>query len=240
MSKYSSDIERLSQQLEELIEQTIFNRRPVTLKSILRGFTFRFFEEYAQWRYEHPYLSKILAIIRFFLIAGLVLIFAWWLAGTSVGKVTGLNNVKSRVTFAYYSVVWASKGVPAVESLQVAPKRFSGTVERVVGDVLIVSYYNQGKSMRRLVRPANVEIVDKKGFAKWAKQYVLKGITIDFYIPIGKASGHDVWAAVLWSKRMPVNVELVELGFGHPQINPETEVVSQIYSMYYLMRAKSG
>lgn len=240
MSKYSSEIEQLTKKLEHVLAQMPKEREPVTFRSISKGYAFNFIEEYAQWKYEHPVLSRILAILRFVVISALILFFMWWLAGTSAGRAVGLESVKNRITFGYYSAVWASKGVPPVDSLPVTPRRFSGTIEKVVGDVLIVSYYRDGKSVRRLARPANVVITDKGGFKEWAEQYILKGVTIDFYIPIDKASGHDVWGVVIWSKRVPINVQLVERGYGTPEINPETQVVNSVFSQYYLQRAKSG
>lgn len=240
MSGYSSEIKELSEKLERLLRQMPREKEPATFKSVFRGFTFGFFEEYAQWKYEHPFLSGLLKVFRFFVFSFFLFAFAWWLAGTSAGRVTGLDSVRNRTVFAYYSVIWASKGMSDVDSLPLTPKRFSGTIEKIAGDVLIVSYYDQGKSVRRLVRPANVIITDKKGFGEWASKYLLKGITIDFYTPIDKASGYDVWGVVLWSKRVPVNVQLVELGYGTPEKNPETQVVNSIFSRYYLQRARSG
>lgn len=240
MSRFSSEIDELSEQLDRLLEQTPRDRGAVTFRSILRSMTFGFFEEYAQWRYEHPILSRLVSIFRAVLVLVLITAFAWWLAGTAAGRVTGLDGVKSRFVFGYYSLVWASKGAPDIDAMQLAPKRFSGTIEKVVGDVLVVSYYDQGKSVRRLVRPANVVITNKEGFNEWAKQYILKGVTIDFYIPIDKASGYDVWAVVFWSNRVPINVQLVEKGYGTPESNPITQIINQVYSGYYMQRARSG
>lgn len=240
MSRYSSDIEALGERLDKLLDSMPKEIEPATFKSVFRIFTFGFFEEYAQWKYEHPYLSKFLAVFRFFMFFAALIGVFWWVADTSAGRATGLESLRNRVGFAYYSVVWANKGVPSVDSLQVPPKRYSGTIERVVGDVLIIRYYDNGKAVKRLVRPANVVISDKAGFADWAKPYLLKGITVDFYNTTGKVSGHDVWNVVLWSKRVPINVQLVERGYGVPEKNPETEIVNQIFSQYYFQRARSG
>ena len=240
MNDFSSDINRLSEQLDALLKKSPRESAPTTLRSLARQMTFSFFEEYAQWKFEHPYLAKIVRLLRFLFLSFMVIALFWWLAGTAAGKLIGMDGIKNRFVYGYYALVWANKGMPEVDSLQVAPKRYSGTIEKVVGDVLIVSYYDKGKSVRRLVRPANVVIADSKGFREWAKPYILKGITVDFYIPIDKASGHDVWAVVLWSKRIPVNVQLVEQGVGYPEHNPETQVINQVYAQYYFRRAKSG
>lgn len=240
MNEHSSEIKELSIKLDKLLSQAPRDKGPITLGSIFKGVMFGFFEEYAQWKYEHPYLSKLISFFRFIVFYSIILAFTWWLAGTAAGNVTGLEKVRSRVVFGYYSMVWASKGTASASNLQVQPKRFTGTIEKVVGDVLIISYYDKGKGVRRLVRPANVVITDKNGFKSWAKQYLLKGVTVDFYVPIDKASGYDVWGVVLWSNRIPINVQLVELGYAYPEKNPETEIVNSVFSQYYLKRAKSG
>lgn len=233
-------IEKLSRELDELLAQGPKDRGVITSRTIVAGWFFGFVEEYTQWRYEHPYLAKLIAVLRFMFYTFLFVAFMWWMAGTAAGKLTGLEGVRNRVVFAYYSVVWLSKGVPNVDELQMPPKRFSGTIEKVVGDVLVISYYDKGKSVRRLVRPANVILANKEGFAEWAEPYLLKGVVIDFYKPIDKASGHDVWGVVIWSQRVPINVQLVELGYATPEENPETVIVNEVFSRYYARRARSG
>jgi len=240
MGGLSSDVKELSEKLERLLKQMPRDQAPITARSLFKSLVFGFFEEYAQWKYEHPVLSRLITLLRFFLYFALLVGLLWWVAGTAAGRLTGLEGVKNRVVYAYYSAMWASKGVPSVDSLPQPPKRFSGTIEKVVGDVLVISYYDNGKSVRRLARPANVIITDKKGFQGWAEQYLLKGVTVDFYIPIDKTSNYDVWGVVFWSNRVPINVELVEQGFGTPERNPETVIVNRIYSQYYLQRARSG
>lgn len=240
MSDFSSQVEDLSSKLDKLLSQVPAEKEPVTFKSIFRLSTFGFFEEYAQWKYEHPYISRFVTFLRFVFIIFMLSAFMWWLAGTAAGRVLSLDGVRDRFVFGYYSIVWASKGMPSINSLHTTPERFAGTVEKIVGDILVVSYYKDGKSVRRLARPANVIVTDKKAFEGWAKQYLLKGITIDFYIPIDKASGYDVWGVVMWSKRIPVNVQLVEQGIGYPEKNPETQVVNSVFSQYYYKRARSG
>jgi len=240
VSGYSGDIERLSESLDKLLASMPKEREPVTFRSLFRTLTFGFFEEYAQWKYEHPLLSKLLRLLRFFFITLMLAALFWWVAGTAAGKVTGIEKIRDRAVFAYYSIAWANKGVPSVDSLPEPPARYSGTIEKVVGDVLVVRFYSNGKSYRRLVRTANVVVSDKKGFGEWAKQYLLKSITIDFYNTGGKAAGYDVWNAVLWSKRVPINVQLVEKGYGVPFKNPETDVVNMIFSQYYFQRARTG
>lgn len=97
-----------------------------------------------------------------------------------------------------------------------------------------------GQRLRRLVKLANVIVKDKEAFAAWANPYLLKGVALDFYRPIDKVSGHDVWGVVLWYRRAPLNVETVEQGIALPEKNPPTTVVNQIFAQYYWGLAKNG
>lgn len=194
---------------------------------------------YMQWRYEHPGLSMVAGFFSFNIALSLMLLLAWTIADTSFGAAIGLSSTRSRIEHAYYAVVWSTAKGDGIDTLPIAPERVTATIERIVGDVLIVSYFDkQGQRIQRLVRPANVILTDKAGFASWARKYLLVGVTLDFYIPIDKVSGRDVWGVVIWRNRVPVNIELVEQGLGYPEKNPPTAVVNQIFSQYYWTLAK--
>lgn len=240
MQDFSREISDLSKKLDDLLAQSPVEQKPATFAGILRQSAFDFLEEYSQWRYEHPYLSGCVTALRYLFFLIMLVSFLWWMAGTAAGRVLGVDGVRDRFVFGYYSLVWASKGMPSIDSLPYQPERYSGAIEKIVGDMLVVSYYKDGKSIRRLVKPANVVVTDRKAFGEWAKSYLLKGVTIDFYVPIGKASGYDVWGVVIWSQRTPINVQLVEQGIGVPEINPDTQVVNSVFSQYYFQRARSG
>lgn len=189
-------------------------------------------DAYQQWRYENP--AKAWLMRAFTSVASVVVIVMglWVAAGTSLGDATGLRSLRMKVTNIYYALMWASRD-SGEQAQFIAPERFPGTIENVVGDVLVVTYYDAGNQHRRLVRPANVIVTNHAGFQAWAKEYLLKGVTFDFYIPLDEVKGHKVWAAVIWHKRTPVNVQLVERSLGYPEHNPPTAVVNQIFSQYY-------
>jgi hypothetical protein len=233
-------IEKLSRELDELLGQEPKDHGVITSRTIIANWFFGFVEGYAQWRNKYPLLTEIVSVLRYMLYAFLFFAFMWWMAGTAAGKLTGLEGVRNRVVFAYYSVVWLSKGVPNVDELQMPPKRFSGTIEKIVDDLLVISYHDKGKSVRRLVRPANVILANREGFAEWAEPYLLKGVVVDFYKPTDRASGHDVWSVVIWSEQVPINVKIVELGYGAPETNSETVIVNGVFARYYAKRARSG
>lgn len=195
------------------------------------------FEELTQLRYERPILGWIIVLMQWLIGVALLITFMWWLASTSVGNLLGLTSTRDRITYAYYSLQWARKGVPAVESMPFLPQRYSGTIERASQDMLLVTYYEGGKSIRRIVKPSNVVVEDTAKFKGWAEPYLLKPVTIDFYAPLSKYADQDVWSVVLWVSKKPINVELVEQHIGVPEINPITTAVNQIYSQYYFQKA---
>lgn len=198
-------------------------------------------EAYSQWRYENPVKSLVIRLISGGASCAALLLSLWWVAGTGVGEATGLQSLRTKATNIYYAILWSTRGdVDAALVAQMAPQRFPGTIEQVIDGVLVVSYYEAGKQYRRLVKPANVIMTDKKGFELWAKQYLLKGVTFDFYIPLEEIKGHKVWAAVIWYRKTPVNVELVERSLGYPEKNPPTAVVNQVFSQYYWNLARGS
>lgn len=205
-----------------------------------REYAFRFLEEYAQWRYEHRAFALMASVLAYLLVSVVLLYGAWLLASTSIGQGLGLDSARSRVTNAYYAVLWATRGVEGAETAPVFPPRYSGAIERIIGDVLVVVYYDSGKQIRRLVRPANVITTDQAKFKAWATQYHLKGLSIEFYEPLDEIAGHQVWGAVMWYRKTPINVELVEQAIGYPEKNPPTAVVNQIFSQYYWHKARAG
>jgi len=196
-------------------------------------------DQYSQWSYENPQKGQLAGWAGGASSFVLLLLLVWGVAGTGVGQVVGLATLKDRVSNAYYAVLWGSRGQSNTASdLPIVPERLSGSIERVVGDILVVIVYQGDAGHRRLVRLANVSVTDKAKFAEWVQPYLLKGLTFDFYKVLGSQSGHDVWGAVLWSARIPLNVEPVERGIGFPEKNPPTTVVNQIFSQYYWSLAK--
>lgn len=208
--------------------------------SVDREYAFRFLEEYAQWRYEHRGLALLLALALAFVASIMLIGGAWGLADTAGGKALGLDSAKLRVTNAYYAVMWATSSTEGSERDPVKPQRFAGSIEKVIGDMLVIVYYDKGQQIRKLVKPANVIVTDKAAFARWADAYKLKGVSVDFYQSLGEVSGYSVWAVVLWYRKTPINVELVEKGIGVPEKNPPTAVVNEIFSLYYWKKAKAG
>ncbi len=203
-----------------------------------RQFFFMVTESYSLWRYEHGFAASLVRILIGFLVTLALIIALWVAAGTAAGEATGLATIRARITYAYYGIVWATRGNSVVSELPIAPRRVSGSIEQVVGDVMVVTCYENSERVQRLVKLANVIITDKKGFGSWAKQYMLKGVVIDLYKPLEQRAGRDVWGAVLWYHKAPINVEPVERGFGYPEKNPPTAVVNQIFSQYYWTLAK--
>lgn len=203
-------------------------------------FMFSFMADYVQWCYEHRIMGLLSKIAMYGVLLCVLLAGSWGVAGTGAGKALGMEAARSRITNSYFAVLWSSRSAAGAELMPITPERFSGTIERILGDVLIVKYYDNGKQLRRLVRPANVVATDKQAFGRWARQYHLKGLLIDFYEPLGVIAGQQVWGAVLWYRRVPINVELVEQGIGYPEKNPPTAVVNQIFSQYYWHKARTG
>ncbi|MBA1280200.1 hypothetical protein [Stutzerimonas stutzeri] len=205
-----------------------------------KQYLFSFMGEYAQWCYEHRILGSLSKLLIYLALASAITICLWGFAGTGLGKAFGLEKVRDRATFSYYAILWSSRSAAGAERMPIAPSRYSGTIEKVIGDMLVVTYYENGAQLKRLVRPANVIATDKAAFAEWATKYLLKGISIDFYQPLGEVSGHKVWGVVLWYRKNPINVELVEQGIGYPEKNPPTAVVNQIFSQHYWHKARTG
>jgi len=226
------DLQRKYAELNEAAEERRASRG-------LRVLVYGYAESYAQWQYEHPGLARLVRILAGLCFFVLVCWMLWWVAFTSAGKVLGMDSVRWRITHAYYAAVWASRVNDAnIEPMQ--PQRTQGTIEEVIDDVLVVSFYTDGKLRRRLAKPANVVVTSPKGLSEWAGPMLLKGLVVDFYIPVAERSGRDVWAVVIWERRVPKNVELVERGWGNPEIDPPTAVVNQIYSQYYWNLAVNG
>lgn len=199
------------------------------------------FDAWSQWRYENPGQALLASLTAS--VTGLAFCFAllWAVADSSFGKDTGLFTAREKVSNVYYALVWSTRAFLDSQSEKpLQPQRFSGSIEKVVGNMMIVAYYDQGKQLKRVIRLANVIVQDVDGFKTWSEQYRLKGMLIDFYIPLEKVSGYDVWAAVLWYRQAPINVELVELGLGHPAVNPPTVVVNDIFSRHYWSLVKGG
>lgn len=235
------DVTELQRRFAELMEkrETIDKRGP-SPRSGEKLFMLGFMADYAQWCYENRVLGLLSKTVAYGLLLTVLLLGAWGLAGTGAGKALGMESVKARITNSYFAILWSSRSATGAELMPVTPTRYSGTIERVVGDVLVVKYYDDGKQLRRLVRTANVIATDKKAFGVWAQQYHLKGLLIDFYEPLGEIAGQKVWGAVFWYRRVPINVELVEQGIGYPEKNPPTAVVNQIFSQYYWHKARTG
>ncbi|MCF6783445.1 hypothetical protein [Stutzerimonas stutzeri] len=233
------DLNKLEKQFELLMQQRAEIQKPAKGREG-RGkqYLFSFMGQYAQWCYEHRVLGLLSRITIHAGVLGVCVMTLWILAGTGLGQAFGLEKVKDRITFSYYAVLWSSRSAAGAESMPLVPSRFSGTIEKVIDDLLVVTYYDNGSQYRRLARPANVIATDKAVFSEWANQYLLKGVTIDFYQPLGEVSGHQVWGVVLWYRKTPINVELVELGIGYPEKNPPTAVVNQIFSQYYWHKAR--
>lgn len=189
-----------------------------------------------QFGYEHPWLLRV---VRFsfvmVLVVGLTGLF-WGIAGTTAGRALGFGDFRDRVTNLYYAGIWAySEGHH--DTAVLIPKTKFGHIEKVVGKKLLVRYYDDKESLYALVSPANVIIDRPDLLLEWAAPYLLKGIKIDFYIPLETFGNREVYAAVFWYKSQPINVELVEQGIGHPEKNPPTPLVSLIFSRYYFEKA---
>lgn len=204
------------------------------------GLFISFFDGYTQWRYENRGLARLLSCVVFTAVILLSLVASWFVAPTSFGQSLGLDSVRDRFSNAYYAALWITRSAEGAEHEPVKPKRYSGAIEKVIDDVLVVVYYDGGKQKRALVRPANVITTDRAAFKTWAMQYHLKGLMIDLYDPLGKIGSHEVWAAVMWYRKVPINVEMVEQGIGYPEKNPPTAVVNKIFSMYYWQKATSN
>jgi len=242
MDKEPVDFSRLELQFEELMKSrnSIGTDKSNSRNSHSREYAFRIFEEYAQWRYEHRALSVLFSAMVFSFGIGVILVSAWFLAATSFGQGLGLDSVRTRATNAYYAVMWATRSAAGAELAPVYPQRYSGSIEKIIDDVLVIVYYDEGKQYRRIVKPANVITTDRSKFKEWAAKYHLKGISIEFYEPLGEISGRKIWGAVMWYRKTPINVELVELGIGYPEKNPPTAVVNQVFALYYWHKAQSG
>lgn len=200
---------------------------------------FGFIEHYNQWRYEHPMAAACVRALVYLLAVLVIIVMLWHAAATPVGKVTGLDSVRSRITNTYYAFIWASR-INEADITPMEPQRYPGSIEQVIDDVMVVSYYKHNQQYRKLIKPANVDVHVASGLADWAAPLILKGVVFDFYMPVGTRSGHEVWATVIWDQRTPINVELVELGYGEPEIDPPTAIVNQIYSQYYWQKAVNG
>ncbi|MBF6615625.1 MAG: hypothetical protein ITG07_02755 [Candidimonas sp.] len=235
------DLAKLEKRIERLMQTRSEIQRPARGREG-RGkqYLFSFMGEYAQWCYEHRILGLLSRVFVHGCVVGICTLTLWLLAGTGLGQAFGLEKVKNRITYSYYAVLWSSRSAAGAEHMPLVPTRFSGTIEKVIDDLLVVAYYDNGSQLRRLVRPANVIATDKAAFAEWASQYLLKGIAIDFYQPLDEVSGHQVWGVVLWYRKSPINVELVERGIGYPEKNPPTAVVNQIFSQHYWHKARGS
>ncbi len=235
------DVAELQRSFSELMEKReAIARRGASPKSGQKLLFLGFMADYAQWCYENRVMGLLSKAVLYGVLLISLLFGAWLLAGSGAGKALGMESVKARITNSYFAILWSSRSATGAELMPITPERFSGTIERIVGDVLVVKYYDDGKQLRRLVRMANVIATDKKAFIAWAHQYHLKGLVIDFYDPLGEIAGQKVWGAVIWYRRVPINVELVEQGIGYPEKNPPTAVVNQIFSQYYWHRARIG
>lgn len=198
---------------------------------------FAVFEELTQLRYERPVLGWALITLQWVVAVTIVLALLWGIASTPVGQMLGLTSLKERAVDGYNAYHWARKGIPSAESLPITPQRHGATIERAGKGMLLITYYDKGASTRRLIKLSNVDVTDEAKFDRWAQAYVLKPVTVDFYMPTEKYSEHDVWAAVVWSAKKPINVELVEQGIGVPEYNPPTTAVNLIFSQWYLKKA---
>lgn len=236
------DLVELERKFNRLIEQreTIGRDGPSTKEGKSRLYLVGVMADYAQWCYENRVLGVLSKTVIYVVLLCALLVGAWGVAGTGVGKALGMESARARITNSYFAVLWSSRSATGAELMPITPERFSGTIERIIGDVLVVAYYQNGKQLRRLVRTANVVATDKQAFGQWANQYRLKGLMIDFYEPLDVIAGQQVWGAVLWYRRVPINVELVEKGIGYPEKNPPTAVVNQIFSQYYWHKARTG
>ncbi|MDU4254434.1 hypothetical protein [Pseudomonas sp.] len=245
MSNEPVDFSRLDEQFEALMKSRKAMNEESRSKNkradgAVRDYAFRFLEEYAQWRYEHRGLAIVVGVVASGGVLLSCLVVAWLLAATSFGQAVGLDSARARATNAYYAAMWATKWATGAETEPVYPKRYSGAIEKIVNDMLVVVYYEEGKQYRRVVKPANVITTDNIKFKEWASQYHLKGISIEFYEPLGQVSGRDIWGAVMWYRQTPINVELVEQGVGYPEKNPPTVVVNKIFALYYWQLAVHG
>lgn len=203
------------------------------------GGAFQGVEAYIQWRYENPGKARLATAGITVLTTSVICLVLWWAAGTGMGEATGLEGLRKRITYAYYGVMWATRENATDPSEAVdPPRRISGSIQQVFGDVMLVDCYEDGKTIRRLVRLANVIISDKHAFSAWVEAYKLKGIQIDFYRPIAQINGVDVWGVVIWHHKSLLNVQPVEMGFATPEKNPPTTVVNQIFAGYYWNQAK--
>jgi|TARA_Y100001951_G_scaffold104220_1_gene115192 hypothetical protein len=199
-----------------------------------------FMESLAQWRFEHPVAYRwVCGLFASFCLV-LMLSAAWVFAGTSFGQAVGFASAKQRTVDAYYAAIWAMKVGDLASVPQMEPQSFRGQIEQVIDDMIVVSYYENNQQKRRLIKVANVSVRDREAFKRWALQYRLKSVQLDFYLVLNRFAGRDVWATVIWNRRTPINIELVEMRVGEPEYSPPTAVVSQLFSRYYWDRALNG
>lgn len=197
-------------------------------------------DAFGQWKYEHRKLSTWLNCLICLVFCLLLISFLWGASSSSFGRAMGLETIRYRIVHTYYAVTWAARVGDLANIDIMEPDRRQGYIERIIDDKIVVSYFRDGKQERRLIKPANVVITDQQGFQSWAMQYQLQPLTLDFYLVLEQAAGYDVWAAVMWQSREPINVQLVERGMGQPEVSPPTAVVNKIYSQYYWSLARDG
>lgn len=233
-----AELERRAQ----LLTRRLADLRPAAVTgNTSRERIFRLLEEYAQWRYEFPIKALLLRCWVGLILVAVITVGAWFLASTGAGQVLGLASLRDRVTDAYYAFMWTTRGTEGARTDQVQARRSCpGSIEQVIGTYMVVVCYHDGIQERFLAQPANVVVTNEAGFKDWASRYLLQGVNFDFYMPIGKVNDIDVWGVVVWYRKVPVNVQLVEAGLGYPEKNPPTAVVSEIFAQYYWRKAQHG
>lgn len=199
-----------------------------------------YLEAFQQWRFENPGLFTVSAAVLVILLSICTLLGLWRFSSTTMGHAIGFGGVKERIVYGYYGTLWALKVGDQASVTEMEPISRLGQIERVIGDMMIVSYFENGQQHRRVIKVANVVVQSQPEFQQWAKQYILKSVRLDFYLVLGKKGGRDVWATVLWHNRIPINIQLVEQRIGYPEYSPPTAVVSQLFSRYYWDKAFNG
>lgn len=172
-------------------------------------------------RYDHPGLFRLLMVVTVSM--GLFICFML-LPDSPVFRAVGITGLQKRISATNSAIYWSVRAMMAASSSD-APQTLYGSIEGIGTDGQLIATVAKGDSWTRVqLALADTKIVDLYGVAQLVGSLRMEQARFDIY------SGSQ---AVVWLRKVPFNVKLIEAGVAIPDPNPPTNIVDTAFATYY-------
>lgn len=174
------------------------------------------------FRYDHPRLFRW--IIWTFSIFMFLVIFLS-LPPSPLLRAVGVTALQRKVSSLYYGVFWQVRASLHTSAV-------GGPIKTVYGNItgldttgrLVISIPDGNRFVQFSVGIADTKLTDLYGAAVLLGGLRMEDATFDVY------ENNQV---VIWIRRTPLNVKLIEAGLAVPDPNPPTNIVDKAFSAHY-------